>query len=130
MPARNGSRIFRITSAGLYARPRAFVRRERRRRGLLLRVVGAAHFDDLGAEGLEHLLHDGIRLGALAHEPLLAPRLVLGVRCFVPGVSRRPHLDADADAATQNVAADLAQEFLILGLPPCVAEVLRFEAGP
>src|SRR5947208_3264808 len=112
MPAMNGSRIFRITSALLYARPRAFVRRERSLAThhlrhalarLLLHVVRAAHVNYLGAEGLENFLHDGVSLGALAQMFLFTPRLVLGANGFVPRVARRSRLDVDADASAQNV---------------------------
>src|ERR1044072_7655987 len=88
-------------------------------------VVRAAYFDNLCAEGLEHLLDDGVSFGALAQKPLLAPRLVVGRELFVLfRLARSPQLDVDADGASQHLAADLAQKLLVLGLHQGVAQVL------
>src|SRR5687767_9853502 len=132
MPAIKGSRIVRCTSALLYARPRAFVRPKGRaaslrllRGRLRLRGVGAAHVNYLGAEGLERVLDGGVSLGALAQEPLLAQRLVLGREPLVLRLARRARLDLDADPAPQSLTTDLVQEPLVLRPPQRVVEVFR-----
>src|SRR5215207_8740247 len=125
-PARTGSRIVTVpprsytrAAPALFGRSGAETLRRRRRR-----VLRAAHLDDLGAEGLEHLLDDGVAFGALAQGELLAPRLVVGRGLLVGvGLARRPELDVDADGAVQDFAADLAQELLVLGLRQRVAQV-------
>src|SRR5215207_2791888 len=101
-PARTGSRIVSVPPRSYTRAPPALFGRRgarallRRRR----RVLGAAHLDDLGAEGLEQLLDDGVAFGALAQEPLLAPRLVVGRELlFVVGLARRPQVDVDADGS-------------------------------
>src|SRR5215203_1894553 len=125
MPAIKGSRIVRLpprsytpAAAALFAQRDAEMLLRRRR------VVRPAHLDDLGAEGLEQLLDDGVSFDARAQLALLAPRLVLGRRLLVVGLARRPQLDADSDLAPQHLAADLAQELLVLGLHQSVAQVL------
>src|SRR2546423_9110402 len=90
----------------------------------MLRVVRAAHVNDLGAEGLENFLDDGVTLGALAQSLLIAPRLVLGARGLVVRVAVRPRRDADADASAQNLAAHLAQQAHVLRPLQSVAQVL------
>src|SRR5438477_8796399 len=98
--------------------------RARRARRLLRRVVGAAHVNDLGAEGLQDLLHDGVAFGALAQEPPLTPRRVFGRERFVVRLARRPEHDGDADAAAQYLAANLVQQALALRLLQSVVQVL------
>src|SRR5205085_4924634 len=84
------------------------------------------HVNDLGAEGLQDLLHDRVPFGALAHASLLAPRLVFGRDRFVVylTLTRRSDRDGDADAAAQYLTAHLAQQALVLRPPQSVVQVL------
>src|SRR5215207_2587381 len=126
-PARTGSRIVTVpprsytrAAPALFGRSGAETLRRRRRR-----VVRAAHLDDLGAEGLEHLLDDGVAFGARAELLLLAAGLVVGRQLlFVVGLARGPQLNLDADGAAEDFAADLAQELLVLGPRQRLAQVL------